>query len=394
MLRKLALFCTIASIALAGGSRRVVIIDIDGVRWDTFEQAYREQHLWNFERILGPSTQGAGFRAAAVFENATTVFPTVTMAAQASIFTGVFPGRHGIPGNDWFDRAASRLINYMTPASLACVYGVDLFTTGCDGGMANDQLESPTIYEIAARAGKSSTVAFSQYYKGATIPIVPSLEDALALLQGSELDFAAFDTRMMDRAIESLSTSGLPDILTVYFAGADGVAHAQGIASEFDYLRKIVDPQLGRLLAELALHDPQWSAHTLFVITSDHGRTDLQVHPEDQDLDYRIQSDLARVAGPSGMQLVENGGMAYVYVPSEDQVMSAARELVSDPSMESTLDYVLARQTLDGAYHLVPVGRNLRRLSTGDQALLNALDSQRTGDIILLLKAGHYFGNK
>ena len=395
MLRKLAVFCAIASIALADDTRRVIIIDIDGVRWDTFKQAYLERHLQSFERILGTVTNGEGFQHAVVFENATTVFPTVTMAAQASIFTGVFPGRHGIPGNAWFDRTSARLIDYMTPISIACVYEIDLMFSGCQGGMANEQLTSPTLYELAARAGKTSTVVFSEYYKGATTPVLPSLDDALGFLEGYDINYPAFDARMMDRAVESLQAGELPDILTVYFAGADGVAHQQGIASQLDYFQNVIDPELGRLLGELALRDPEWSVHTLFVITSDHGRTDLQYHPEDQDLAYRINVDLARIAGPSGnSELVQDGGMAYVYVTAGGDISRTASELISDPALESAVDSILVRESPSSGYHLVQRGHNMQRVLKDWQALVNNLDSGRTGDLILILKPGHYFGNK
>ena len=78
-------------------ARRAVIIDVDGIRRDTFEQVYRDGRLPNFQRI---------FARALWFDNASTVLPSVTMAAQASIFTGTQPARHGIPGNQWFDRSA------------------------------------------------------------------------------------------------------------------------------------------------------------------------------------------------------------------------------------------------------------------------------------------------
>src|SRR5689334_25170809 len=114
-MNKLALLAAMLAPALVAETKHVVIVDIDGVRRDTFERAYLEGRLPNFERVLGSSAGGTGFGSALVFENATTVFPTVTMAGQASIFTGAYPALHGISGNAWFDRATSRRIDYMTP---------------------------------------------------------------------------------------------------------------------------------------------------------------------------------------------------------------------------------------------------------------------------------------
>lgn len=394
MLGRLTFFCALATLNAASTSRRVVIIDLDGIRQDTFEQAYLQLHLASFERILGPVHNGAGFGSALVFDHATTIFPTVTMAAQASIFTGVFPGLHGIPGNAWFERMSAQLIDYMTPGSMACVYGGASLFTGCAGGLANRHLTAPTLYEVAARGGKTSTVVFNQYYKGATTPVLPSIEDAFAFLEGYDVDYAAFDTRMMDRALESLERDGLPDILTVYFAGADGIAHQQGIAAQFAYLEDVVDPQLGRLLDALALHDKWWNTNTLFVITADHGRTDAVYHSEDLDLAYRISLDLNRVAGSAGPALlVPDGGMAYIYVPAGEDAAPIAHELVFDPLLESAVDAVLLRHAPANGYRLVPRGHVLRRLPPQWAALVNALDSPRIGDILVILKEGHYFGN-
>lgn len=390
MIHRLILLIAIAVTAAVGESRRVVIVDLDGVRWDTLRQTYLDGKLPNFERILGAASEGSGFGSAVVFENASTVFPTVTMAAQASIFTGVFPAEHGIPGNSWFDRKSSQLIDYMTPSSIACVYGAAFLFPGCEGGMANEQLLAPTLYELASRARRSSTVAFNQYYKGATTPIVPSLTDALVFLGGSEADYARFDTSMMDRTIGSFARGHLPDILTVYFSGADSLAHQFGIATQPGYLQNVVDPQLGRLITEIDSRDPTWTFHTLFVITSDHGRTDLEIHPEDLDLAYHVDLLLARIGAPGSMHPAENGGMAYVYVPSDD-VLKTAQELLIDPSLEAALDSLLVRQP--GGYAVAQADGSFTSVPPDRQALLAGLNSERMGDVILILKQGHYVGN-
>jgi len=85
----------------AGASRRVILIDIDGLRREAFYFAVNHGVLPNFERILG----GRNFEKAIRFDKATTVLPSVTLTAQASIFTGAYPAKHGIAGNQWFNRA-------------------------------------------------------------------------------------------------------------------------------------------------------------------------------------------------------------------------------------------------------------------------------------------------
>lgn len=345
------LACTLA---FAQPVRRAVIIDIDGVRRDTFEQAWADGRLPAFQRIFG---------AAIWFDNAFTVTPSVTMAGQASIFTGVPPSRHGVVGNQWFDRSARRLVDYMSVPGAICVYGITWFDgAACRGGLANGHLLVPTLYEAGAEAGMTSAVIYSQYWRGASVPAPPTPIEALAFLKGGAVEYRAFDNAMAARAVEELRSHGLPSILTIYFAGADGIAHDEGIASQIPYLSDTVDPLLSSVLDCVESLDPWWRDSTAFVLTSDHGRTDAVVHQEDRFL----LADLAS-ALPAGAVIAQNGGMAYVYfdAPSE-QLAGLAAALAENASFASTVAAV--------------------RVRTGD-------DSPRAGDLIVTLQPGHYFGN-
>ena len=336
-------------------ARRAVIVDVDGIRRDTFEQVYRDGRLPNFQRI---------FARALWFDDASSVLPTVTMAAQASIFTGTQPARHGVPGNQWFDRSAGRLIDYMTPGGLACAYGVTVRgVAGCSGGLGNGHLLAPTIYEAAAQAGLTSAVYFSEYWKGAARAAPPTITEMLGFLAGSPVDYRAFDSEMAWRAIADLKSRGLPSLVTLYFLGADGVAHQEGIASQNAYLSGTVDPLLGHILDAIEWLDPPWREHTLFVLVSDHGRTDLAPNSEDLTLKTDFEAAL-----PAGATIAENGGMAYIYLrqPGLADLPKLAAALVQDAKLSAAVAAVRVR---------------------------GAGDSPRDGDLIVTLQPGHYFGN-
>lgn len=336
-------------------ARRAVIVDVDGIRRDTFEQVYRDGRLPNFQRI---------FARALWFDNASSVLPTVTMPAQASIFTGTQPARHGVPGNQWFDRSAGRLIDYMTPGGLACAYGVTVRgVAGCSGGLGNGHLLAPTIYEAAAQAGLTSAVYFSEYWKGAARAAPPTITEMLGFLAGSPVDYRAFDSEMAGRAIADLKSRGLPSLVTLYFLGADGVAHQEGIASQNAYLSGTVDPLLGHILDAIEWLDPPWREHTLFVLVSDHGRTDLAPNSEDLTLKTDFEAAL-----PAGATVAENGGMAYIYLrqPGLADLPKLAAALVQDAKLSAAVAAVRVR---------------------------GAGDSPRDGDLIVTLQPGHYFGN-
>jgi hypothetical protein len=329
--------------------RRAVLIDVDGVRRDTFEQAWHDGMLPQLVRI---------FAGAVWFDRAQTVVPSVTMAAQASIATGAPPARHGIPGNQWWDREQGRLYDYMNAAGISCVYGFSLLAgPACLTGLGNRHLEVPTLYQAAAAQGLDSVVAYNQYWKGASRPAAPTFAEARAFLPGNRPDFRTFDTQMTGRVLAELHDHGLPAILVVYFAGADALAHSNGIAAQPAYFAEVIDPLVGRILGEMAALDPEWRAHTLFVLTSDHGRTDAVAYPEDPALQRDLEGAL-----PAGAHVAQNGGVAFIYLDRPDPGLPAALE---------------------------------RKFPTAIAAVRqrNSGDAPRAGDLIVTLRPGHYFGN-
>jgi outer membrane protein assembly factor BamB/arylsulfatase A-like enzyme len=383
-------------------NRRVVVIDIDGLRRDNFDLAYRTGMLPNFERILG-----ANFSRAVHFTNATTVFPSVTLTGHASIFTGVYPGAHGIVGNQWFDRFQQDFTDYMSPLLLPCVY--DVFP-GCEGGLANRHLEAPTLYQAASKAGKTSLVVFNQYWNGATEAVQPSAVELLLYLSGKYDDYVTYDTTMMDHAIRSLTQQGFPSVLTLYFALADAAAHRLGTSSQMAYLHNTIDPQVGRLLDTLQQQDIDWPATTLFIITSDHGRTDVLDPAEDREIDDIILDSLGGVGYDSSRtRLAKNGGMAHVYLrsrlseepwsvfPSAADVVFAAQTILGDRRLTRFVQAIYVRENGPGSGYRrydPPNGDlalEVNPLGFDSNELVHKLDSPRSGDLLILLNEGHYF---
>lgn len=338
-----------AGSAVAQPVRRAVLIDLDGVRRDTFEHAWRAGEIPNLARI---------FETAVRFDDARTVFPPVTMSAQASIATGAPPWRHGIPGNRWYDRAESRLYDYMTATGISCTYGFSIVGgDACLGGLGNRHLLVPTLYEAASAHGFDSVVAYSEYWKGASRPAAPTAAEAQTFLPGGPLNFRAFDTQMAGRVLAEIRKRGLPPILTVYFTGADTVAHGAGIASQHTYFAAVIDPLVGRILDAIVERDPEWRAHTMFVLTSDHGRTDAVAHSEDAGLQRALEAAL-----PAGARVAQNGGSAYIYLDHPSPELPALLENRFASAIESVRPRAPA-------------------------------DPQRAGDLLVMLRAGHYFGN-
>jgi len=366
--RRAALWLLIAAgAATAGERRRALIIVLDGVRRDTFEQTYAGGALPGFSRILG---------SALWYDRAESVTPSVTMAGQSSIFTGTPPERHGILGNQWFDRATGRAYDYLSTVSAPCLYAYTWFGSECRDGLLNRHLLAPTLYEAASAAGLSSVVVFHPVWRGATRAVLPGIADALSFLQGADVDFEAFDRKMAQHAISIVTSDGQPDLLTVYFAGADSIAHGHGIASQPPYLANVIDPLVGRLADALEARDPDWRASTMIVVTADHGRTDAVANPEDRTLARDLTAAIARAGFTNDqIRLAINGGMAYVYLkngdswaqlPPPEKAAAVVREIGADAALANSVSYARLRQDSD---------------------------SPRSGDLVVFLKPGHYFGN-
>jgi hypothetical protein len=394
-LRTSMLAALLAGAASAQSQRHVVIVDLDGVRRDLLDSAYLAGRTPHLERLFGATADG-GYRAALYFEHGSSVAPTVTMSGQASLFTGVYPGAHGIPGNNWFDRGQAAPVDYMSATGAACVYGFALFGSSfCDGGRANHDLTAPTLYDWATAAGLTSVVVYNQYWKGSTRVIEPTISDALALLQSGETDLEFFDQHMVGQAIAEMQQNGRPSVLTLYFAGADAAGHAHGTSALMDYLSQVIDPLLGSFLEALDQMDPAWYRNTLFIFSADHGRTDASAIPDDQLALGWMASILASVGFDSEHAYIANeGGLAHVYLrpagaawnesPAVVELKAVAASLAADHNLANEIESICYR---DADYVC------LNPLDASRAQLLDALNSPRTGDLIVLAKPGRYFGN-
>ena len=146
--------------------------------------------------------------------------------------------------------------------------------------------------------------------------------------------YAALDNSAVDSVVDRLAHGGSPDVLTVYLYGTDLYAH---VASEGPdrarrgYLRDVVDPALGKLVARLRASgrlDREW-----VVVTSDHGHTEVMSDHAHALGDGDAPRDVVRAAGfrvrpfkrrvaaddPFSAVLAYGGATAYVYLADRSQ---------------------------------------------------------------------------
>jgi len=309
--------------------KRLLVVDVDGLRRDVFRGTLAAGDLPNVGRIVGGREGGA-----ACHVDALSTAPSITFAAQASIFTGQHPGVHSIAGNESFDRLGRisggrpRHFGFDVGYTLAVDDAVRVFTDGLASQFLSS--ETPTLYEVVSTHGLTSTVAYNMYARGANVWLSPNVAEIARFTKGKGvlgLEASEYDGGMLDRLIETLDAGDRPDVLTAYFMGLDHHSHVYGPASQPAYLRDVVDPQIGRLLGTLETHG--MLDGTLFVLVSDHGQ--IEVVPDDRHsirLGFPFDRELGHVFQALGLDVHDipgedpacdavmglNGGLAHVYL--------------------------------------------------------------------------------
>ncbi len=252
--------------------KQLVFLDIDGVSPDVIYSALDDQAT-ALSRI-----GNKGIRV----DRGVTVFPAVTLCCQASMYTGVFPGTHGIVGNRWFDRKFDPPVfrTYVEAKYAAGSYGFGLFGLPTiilperpELNFANNDMRDDvrTVYQMAKDAGLESWQVFNQYSRGVDRWIKPSRPEMIlfALCHEGYANNKHWDRANISHAIKVMKKEGrVPDIFVLYESGLDNQSHDFGPAIQHDYFRTIVDPQIARFFDELAKLRPLDEYH--FVITSDH----------------------------------------------------------------------------------------------------------------------------
>lgn len=423
---------------------RVVIVDIDGLRRDVFLQALADGNAPALARLLGGADAQRGIHFEAV-SNA----PSITFPCQASLFTGAHPEQHGLMGNQFFDRFGKlsggrpRFYAFDIGDTLAVDDAVAVYAS--EAGLANELLapEVATLYERAAQRGLTSVVAHNMIARGATHWLRPNLLDIARFTKGGGLIGLAaeqFDGQMIAALIAHLESGARPGVLTAYFMGLDHRSHREGPSAQYDYLTRVVDGQVARLMEALARQ--RLLDNTLFAIVSDHGQFAVipdAVHslrlsfPFDRELGYVFDAlglDVHDLPGedPHVDAVVAcNGGLAHVYLHHRAGAWADAPRFADDvlpvgrafwdatltgkyaPTLRDSLALILARNVeqdgWDADYSaLTPDGRLIPipdYLAAHPEIVvvdavnrLRHLASPLSGDLVLLSNyaGGYYFG--
>jgi len=220
--------------------RLVILISIDGCRWDYLDMA------------ATPNIDALKERGSYVVR-AVTVFPSLTRTGHASILTGAYPAQHGIVGHVYYDRAKGREFKW-----------------------SPEDLNATTILEHLSSYGfKTASVLFPVSRGGDVMVTKDHIPDFV------ERELGPIPSNVVERDDWALRAALLvlekeePDVLLLHFKSVDAIGHEHGPESpEVINALEHVDSLIGQLMDWL--NSRGLLAHTLFIITADHGMTKIE----------------------------------------------------------------------------------------------------------------------
>jgi alkaline phosphatase D len=255
----------------------VVMLSLDGFRAD-YLQKYPKQSN-NLKRLADSGIAATGLVPG---------FPSSTFSNHYSIATGLYPGRHGIIGNGFYDRqrdARFRLGDRSAVEDGTWYGGNPLWVAVEKAGM-----RAASFFWVGSEADiQGIRPSYYKIYDG-SVPNqkrVDQVLDWLALPEGQR-----------------------PNLVTLYFSTVDSVGHRFGPnSSELPEAIASVDRQVGRLMAGLA----QIDRPVYLMVVSDHGMQQV-------DMDQRVYLEdylnLQRWRG--GNRIILGGPFGFFYSDEAD----------------------------------------------------------------------------
>lgn len=331
--------------------KRALLISIDGLGWDLLN--HPSAQIPHLRKLAAQGVRGS----------ATTVLPSATWPAHASLVSGCYPLRHGVVANAFYSRKLR---------ALRAAWQID----------RPQLIKVPTLFDlVAAQKGHSAAV----FWPGSqgdpsvhwNLPLVYGRRElARAASKGLLRElirggipaqwFDAFARKAMflrDAASRStaryLITRHSPEFVAVHFESVDLYGHSYGPASRPTFWAlETIDRYVGELLdsyRQRRLLD----ALTVFVV-SDHGMLPVTRRVDANRLLHKagLLSDLDRpLSGP--LLPVAAGQLLYLYALAPDKASAQLKAAAALFQRRPEVEQILSARAL-GLHHLPTASANLR----------------------------------
>jgi predicted AlkP superfamily pyrophosphatase or phosphodiesterase len=233
-----------------GASKRnVLVIGIDGTRWDRLEEAIAAGRTPNLSRLIR-----RGFGVPSELDYAPPEALTISEVGWSSVASGVWPEKHGVFG----------------------------YRLNMDPGQATKNGYADFLTRIESVRPRLSTFLASDWGNIGTEesggPIFGDAADAVSATAISENTVEAWDEgdRGVTRVAARYLRRGDPDAGFVYLGAVDEAAHVLGSATPA-YLEAIekADRRVGRLLRAIKQRKTRKREMWTILVTTDHGQQNL-----------------------------------------------------------------------------------------------------------------------
>lgn len=310
-------FIILTSIALASAQKapieRVILISLDSMN-----NSYIFNEWHNKDYKLTPNV-GELIRNGASFTRAQTALPSLTQINHLTMVCGCYSDKIGFAGNEGYDPSKKGPIAFRFPWKEP-----DMIK--CDTIFKAMERENPD-YTTAVVAGKDfvGCPIWADYTIGPACMSDSMKKDFPDIHNFPEVaGWDSPDAWVMGNALKVLEKKD-PDMLFLHFGFIDPAQHNFGNGSAGAWAAvEWADHQVGRLIEYLK--NSGKLATTLFVLTSDHGQSNLWKPIDLHDL----LVDEAEI----GVKFVHAGPLAYVFLEDPADAERAAEFLEARPEID------------------------------------------------------------
>lgn len=353
--------------------KKILLMIIDGLASRVVRPALEQGRLPSLGMLVD---------AGDVYWNGTSIFPSITPAATASLVTGAYPASTGILGAYFYDQQQGRVHYYGDDVWAIWRRGISTFFEDFLVRLNRDQLRIETIFQTVERAGKRSGCLNYLWYRGdithqvhvpwllrlwpgipysisvdgpALLSLGDFVSDPIAnsgtskRLKGRGGPFRRFgftDKTTADQVLLLAKERAWPDFTVAYFPDNDYLSHSKGPAAALCTVEN-VDRVIGQLIALYGGCDSLLESMAI-IVTGDHAQSDLPFGKKTTDvaMDKILDGHAIVPAGANWRQgdelmICPNMRAAQIYRhPQSDQVI---KQIVTQLLDDDRIDQVIWR---------------------------------------------------
>jgi predicted AlkP superfamily pyrophosphatase or phosphodiesterase len=363
-----------AAAPAAESDRIVVLMSVDGLAGYYLDDPAAE--MPTLRKLAAEGARASSMRASD---------PTVTWPNHTTLVTGVSPGKHGVVGNNFFDRAKGEKVTLIWDPLLD----------------KDEIVKVPTIYDLAKAAGMKTLAIKWPATRNArsldlTCPDVGKAELVTKYTTPALLDEckqAGYDVVYGDEGKTVSSSEAItkdemwthifnmllhnhrPNLALLHVIAVDHTEHSDGPRSEGAYAAvKAADGQVREVWEELQKDFP---GKATLIVVSDHGfsANKKKVIPNETLVKAGLIEMKVRHATGGAVSLVVQGGSAMVYISDEanrDDVVKQVKK---------------AFEGVEG------VGKVVGPDEFAEYGIGDARRDPRAPDMLIEAKYGYFFGD-